>query len=124
MDTGLALFLASLSSPASVLIAYLWGRHEVRVAAKEAADQLAANRAQIAFQLAQHNTEVAAELAKNTAITEETKAKVEQTADAVNGAMEKRIVAEKEASEAKGLALGLEQARVEEKERVDQVKKR
>jgi hypothetical protein len=34
------------------------------------------------------------------------------------------VTAEKAASEAKGLALGIEQGRVEEKERADQVKKR
>ena len=124
METGTAIFLASLMSPLTGAVVFLWGRYEIRVAAKKAADQLVLDNGRIAFQLAQHNTEVAAQLAENTALTQETKDKTERTYQEMNGMKDALIKAEKASSEAKGLALGIERGRIEEKERAVQVKKR
>jgi hypothetical protein len=106
MDTGTAIFLASLSGPFSVLITTLWNRYETRVASEN-----------VARQLAVHNTEIATQLADNTALTRETKIATEETKQEMNGMKDALIKAEKTASEAKGLALGIEQGRAEEKAR-------
>lgn len=74
MDQGTAYFLSSLTAPLSVLIAALWNRHEVRVAAKKMADELDA-----------HNKEVAKSLAANTAITEATHEEIAVIKKALNG---------------------------------------
>lgn len=105
MDNGTAIFLASLTGPASLLVSTLWNRYETRAVAKT-----------LATQLAVHNEDIAKELAANTALTQETKDKTERTYEEMNGMKDALI----EAAEAKGLAQG----KVDEKARADKERKR
>lgn len=92
MDSGTAIIIAALVPTASSLI------NEWR----------STRRAKwIAQQLEEHNKEVAVKLAENTALTAQTKVKMEETSREMNGILEARLAAEKAASEARGLALGI-----------------
>jgi hypothetical protein len=93
MDTGTAIFLASLPTPLSVLVGALWNNHKVRIAAEKAAKELV-----------DHTKEVTTKLKENTALTEEIRDETKQTREEMNGMKDALIKAEKKISFAAGEA--------------------